>query len=846
MATNKPTESSSAGNQHEASFQVEPVDSEDGPSEQPTSAGGQPANSQNGTQEHAVRFNSVLQEIEPAHSLHTDATLSHEESKPEEPLSPEAQEEIRNLSQSLQQSHIQHRRMSNFAFEPVSLPVSRAPSNESSLRNQPREGRRSGAPSPRASPTISSMNTPPLTPAISSSRNGQHGSSAGLGSQPVPVQVDPMQMTPQTSGLRKTPPGSASEFLQASALASSRPGSSSGQISTQISTQPSSVSQASGVVDALSKHQPHFIVGPSGDSLPPSRDRSPPTTPGPGSGTVTPPAAYSRPFTPVGDSNDPYARSKRPPQSRNLDTIDARFIFGGRESRRSSAMSTAAGSMGPLPRSNSGNDLKSDKPQSGFSLHSLGAKKDHHAHLHEEGPLHKSHGSMSDLKRFLRIGHSKDKRSNSPARSTKASLNKSGARTPPNQFPSSNVPFADDHGLESKYGRFGKVLGSGAGGSVRLLKRSSDGVTFAVKQFRDRHSYETEREYNKKVTAEFCIGSTLHHGNIIETLDIIQEKGHWYEVMEFAPYDLFAIVMTGKMSREEIACSFLQIFAGVTYLHSMGLAHRDLKLDNVVVNEHGIMKLIDFGSAVVFRYPFENDIVLATGIVGSDPYLAPEVYDNNKYDPQPVDVWSLAIIFACMSLRRFPWKAPRISDNSYRLFISPPSPGTPPAEGALRRTSEQRPKSMMELSAAADEGGRSSAPQPEGSLRQSSGDGRHHHHHHNDQSGVSLPEQGAEAETSPTPKSPGARAEGANGKPEVIKGPWRLLRLLPRESRHIIGRMLEIDPKRRATIEEMLEDPWVANTPVCQQLEGGEVVKAPGHTHTLEPGTADTSATSKK
>ena len=242
-------------------------------------------------------------------------------------------------------------------------------------------------------------------------------------------------------------------------------------------------------------------------------------------------------------------------------------------------------------------------------MHGLGGKKDQHGHHQDESSSSgggKQHGSMSELRRFFGIGHHKAKRSQSPSTSR-------GTKTPPHQLPAANVPFADDHGLQTKYGKFGKVLGSGAGGSVRLIKRSSDNTTFAVKQFRDRHSYESERDYSKKVTAEFCIGSTLHHGNIIETLDIIHERGHWYEVMEFAPYELFAIVMTGKMSREEIACSFLQIVNGVTFLHGMGLAHRDLKLDNVVVNEHGIMKLIDFGSASVFRYPFENDITLASG-----------------------------------------------------------------------------------------------------------------------------------------------------------------------------------------------------------------------------------------
>ena len=229
-------------------------------------------------------------------------------------------------------------------------------------------------------------------------------------------------------------------------------------------------------------------------------------------------------------------------------------------------------------------------------------------------------------------------------------------------------------------------------------------------------------------------------------------------------------------------------------------------------------------------------------MVGSDPYLAPEVYDNARYDPQPTDIWSLAIIFACMSLRRFPWKAPRISDNSYKLFISPPTPGTPPAEGNLRRVSEQRPKSMVEVAAVGDESRRRSAPHPEGPSYHFSDEatnkGTHHHHTQNDQSETSLSEQDAAADAH-RPDHAGPRIDAQNGKQEVIRGPWRLLRLLPRESRTIIGRMLDINPKKRATLEEILEDPWVTSTPVCRQLEGGQIVNAQGHVHTLEPGTPD-------
>lgn len=205
---------------------------------------------------------------------------------------------------------------------------------------------------------------------------------------------------------------------------------------------------------------------------------------------------------------------------------------------------------------------------------------------------------------------------------------------------------------------------------MRLIKRSKDHTVFAVKEFRQRRPGENEKEYIKKVTAEFCIGSTLHHINIIETLDIISDHGHYYEVMEYAPYDLFSVVMSGKMCRQEIYCVFRQIVDGVDYLHCMGLAHRDLKLDNCVMTTDHIIKIIDFGTATVFHSPGKSKVV-ATGVVGSDPYLAPEVLSQQTYDPRLTDVWSVAIIFLCMILRRFPWKLPDPkSDPSFRLYVN--------------------------------------------------------------------------------------------------------------------------------------------------------------------------------
>ena len=100
--------------------------------------------------------------------------------------------------------------------------------------------------------------------------------------------------------------------------------------------------------------------------------------------------------------------------------------------------------------------------------------------------------------------------------------------------------------------------------------------------------------------------------------------------------------------------------------------------------------------------------------------------------------------------------------------------------------------------------------------RQSEPNGSHGHHHHEE------------------PERPGT----AGDKQDVIKGPWRLLRILPRESRHIVGRMLKVDPAERADMDELLEDEWVLSSKVCSQEMDGKVHRVDGHMHTLEAGSA--------
>lgn len=251
----------------------------------------------------------------------------------------------------------------------------------------------------------------------------------------------------------------------------------------------------------------------------------------------------------------------------------------------------------------------------------------------------------------------------------------SPAVSAPSTFKESNNEMQK---LRQRYGKPCLLLGKGTYGNCWLVKRQADKKMFAVKEFRKKRHEESEAQYIKKLTSEFCIASVLHHPNVIETLDIIFERGHVYEVMELCEGgDLFDAITAYTMTESEMNCVFKQLIQGVMYLHQQGVCHRDLKPENCMFDANNHLKIIDFGCAQVVRLPYysndpeqqkEQHPQLCTGQCGSGPYMAPEEFYKEPYDGMKVDVWACGIMYLTMAFHRFPWKTATMSDPQYNQY----------------------------------------------------------------------------------------------------------------------------------------------------------------------------------
>lgn len=231
--------------------------------------------------------------------------------------------------------------------------------------------------------------------------------------------------------------------------------------------------------------------------------------------------------------------------------------------------------------------------------------------------------------------------------------------------------------LEEKYGVRGEVIGRGASGLVRLSHKAATGTIkpeqlYAVKEFRrpPRISMQT---YHERLTSEFYIASALQHPNVICILDLLQDAaGNYCQVMEYCSGgDLNTLIITsGHLEAPEADCYFKQLMYGVNYLHEMGVAHRDLKPDNLLLTTHGAVKITDFGHAECFRLAWENEASMTLSHCGTAPFDAPEEYSEAEFDPRAVDVWATGVIYMAMRTGELLWVIPqKHQDSDYKQYL---------------------------------------------------------------------------------------------------------------------------------------------------------------------------------
>ncbi|KIJ23536.1 hypothetical protein M422DRAFT_217509, partial [Sphaerobolus stellatus SS14] len=144
-----------------------------------------------------------------------------------------------------------------------------------------------------------------------------------------------------------------------------------------------------------------------------------------------------------------------------------------------------------------------------------------------------------------------------------------------------------------------------------------------------------------QLTREIHHHRRLHHPHVAQLYEVIATENHIWLVTELCSggelYDY--LIEKGRLSEEETRIIFGQLCLAVAYIHDKGVVHRDLKLENVLLDERCRVKLSDFG----FTREYERGSFLETWC-GTTGYAAPEMLLCNKYLGQEVDIWSLGVI----------------------------------------------------------------------------------------------------------------------------------------------------------------------------------------------------------
>lgn len=202
---------------------------------------------------------------------------------------------------------------------------------------------------------------------------------------------------------------------------------------------------------------------------------------------------------------------------------------------------------------------------------------------------------------------------------------------------------------------------------------------FAVKLIHKEYAIKRGRITEKQLKMEVSLHSYVgQHPNVIEWFASGEDPIWQWIAMEYAEGgDLFDKIEADVGVSEDIAqVYFLQLVAGVSFIHSKGVAHRDLKPENILMSETGSLKIADFGLATMFAYKGQQK--MSSTLCGSPPYIAPEILlcrrerhaPVTKYNPELADIWSCGVILFVLMVGNTPWDEPSLDNWEFQEYKS--------------------------------------------------------------------------------------------------------------------------------------------------------------------------------
>lgn len=185
---------------------------------------------------------------------------------------------------------------------------------------------------------------------------------------------------------------------------------------------------------------------------------------------------------------------------------------------------------------------------------------------------------------------------------------------------------------------------------IYKCKRASTGKKYACKIIDLSIKNDTKLLQNFK--NELRIHAQMTHPGVIKLIDVMMDDDYIYLILDFFEPKTLEQIVHEKEGIDEIEASqyFRQIMEAIAYMHERGVAHRDITLKNILVDDKGNIKLSDFG---LCKHIQETSFLTTT--CGTFVYVPPEILREEQYNGLKADIWSAGITLYAMTSNHLPW-----------------------------------------------------------------------------------------------------------------------------------------------------------------------------------------------